>query len=106
MSRCLICRSLDWRKLRFDLGSTVREANKHKQPPHSSMSRPDVSGQALPLEVILPLQRILDLQHGNDVGAFDGVTGQFDTVGFLNQLFPTGQSISGAGTRVDVLIEE
>ena len=54
------------------------------------MSRPNVPGQELPLEVILSLQRILDLQHGENVDVFDGVAGQFDTVGFLNQLFPTG----------------
>lgn len=55
-----------------------------------SMSRPNASSQELPLEVLLSLQRILDLHHGNDVDTFDGVAGQFDTVGLLNQLFPTG----------------
>jgi len=54
------------------------------------MSRSNASGQDLPLEVILSLQRTLDLQDGSDVDIFDGVAGQFDTVGFLNQLFPTG----------------
>ena len=54
------------------------------------MSQRNVSGQELPLEVILSLQRILNLQDGDEVGAFAGVAGQFDTVGFLNQLFPTG----------------
>ena len=54
------------------------------------MSQPNAPGQELPLEVILSLQRILDLQHGSNVGVFDGVAGQFDTVGVLNQLFPTG----------------
>jgi len=54
------------------------------------MSQSTTSGQELPLEVILSLQRILDLHHGDHTGAFDGVASQFDTVGFLNQLFPTG----------------
>jgi len=55
------------------------------------MSRQDSPGQELPLEVILSLQRILDLQHGNDADTLDGVSGQFDTVGYLNKLFPTGE---------------
>lgn len=59
------------------------------------MSQPNASGQELPLEVILSLQRILDVRDADNGGAFDGVAGRFDTVGFLNQLFPTGQLISG-----------
>ena len=70
--------------------SIASKANKRKQSPRSSMSRPNTSGQELPLEVILSLQRILDLQHGNGADTFDGIAGQFDTVSFLNQLFPTG----------------
>ena len=66
------------------------------------MSRPDAPGQELPLEVVLSLQRILGLQHGKDVDAFDGTAGQFDTVGFLNQVFPSGQLISGGGRRVGI----
>lgn len=66
------------------------------------MSQPTTSGQELPLEVILSLQRILDLQHGDHAGAFDGVASQFDTVGFLNQLFPTGQLTSGTAVRIDI----
>jgi hypothetical protein len=54
------------------------------------MSRPNASGQELPLEVVLSLQRILDLQHENDTDTLDGIAGQFNTVGFLNKLFPTG----------------
>lgn len=54
------------------------------------MSRPNASGQELPPEVVLSLQRILDLQHGDGVDTLDGVVGQFDTVGYLNKLFPTG----------------
>jgi len=54
------------------------------------MSRSNAPGQELPLEVVLALQRTLDLQHVEDVDTFDGVVGQFDTVGFLNQQFPTG----------------
>ena len=54
------------------------------------MSQPNASGQELPLEVILSLQRILDVRDGDNAGTFDGVAGRFDTVGFLNQLFPTG----------------
>lgn len=54
------------------------------------MSRPNTIGQELPLEVILSLQRVLDLQHGDDADTLDGVAGQFDTVGYLNKLFPAG----------------
>lgn len=84
------CRSLDWRKLRFDLSLIELVANKRKQFPNPSMSRSNASGQDLPLEVILSLQRTLNFQDSSDVDMFDGVAGQFDTVGFLNQLFPTG----------------
>lgn len=58
------------------------------------MSRQDAPGQELPLEVILSLQRILDLQHGNDADTLDGVFGQFDAVSNLNKLFPTGELTS------------
>lgn len=80
--------SLVWGKLRFDLKS---EANKRKQfPTASPMSRQNASRQELPPEVVLSLQRILDLQHGDDTDALDGIAGQFNTVNYLNKLFPTG----------------
>lgn len=63
------------------------------------MERQNAPGQELPLEVILSLQRILDLQRGNDAEILDG---QFDTVSNLNKLFPTGQLISGLDIRVDI----
>ena len=76
--------------MRFDLGLIELVPNKRKQSTRSSMSRSTASGQELPLEVILSLQRTLNLQDSSDVDIFDGVAGQFDTIGFLNELFPTG----------------
>jgi hypothetical protein len=66
------------------------------------MSRPNASGQELPLEVVLSLQRILRLQNGNDADDLDSVAGQFDTVNYLNNLFPTGRFISSGDLRIDI----
>lgn len=67
-----------------------------------SLSWPNASGQELPLEVVLSLQRILCLQNENDAHSLDSVAGQFDTVDFLNSLFPTGRFISGEDLRVNI----
>ncbi|KAF9793124.1 Vps53-like protein [Thelephora terrestris] len=54
------------------------------------MSRQNAPGPELPLEVILSLQRILDLPRGHDAEILDG---QLDTVSHLNKLFPTEASL-------------
>jgi hypothetical protein len=74
------------------------------------MSRSNASGHELPLEVILSLQAYpRPAGRQDDVDIFDGVAGQFDTVGYLNGLCSQPVSyhiISGVDIRVNVLIEQ
>lgn len=44
----------------------------------------------LPQEVVVAIQRILDIQSADDSDPFDGFSEQFSTASILNQLFPDG----------------
>ena len=51
------------------------------------------SQDALPHEVILAIQRALELRPGPDVDPMDDLSDDFNPVGIINDLFPDGQFI-------------
>lgn len=50
--------------------------------------------EELPHEVILGIQRVLDLRPGQDVDPLDALSNDFSPVDVLNGLFPDGVSLS------------
>jgi hypothetical protein len=56
--------------------------------PARPMARED-----LPQEVVLAIQRILEIQSNDDGDPFDGFSDEFSTAGILNQFFPDGGSL-------------
>jgi vacuolar protein sorting-associated protein 53 len=50
----------------------------------------------LPHEVILSIQRILELEPSGEVDRLDGLSEKFNTVEILNDFFPDGSSLSSS----------
>lgn len=46
----------------------------------------------LPHELILSIQRILNIQNGPDADPLDDLSADFNPVGILNGIFPDGKS--------------
>lgn len=46
----------------------------------------------LPQEVILSIQRILEIQATEEIDRLDGLSGRFNAVEILNDFFPDGAS--------------
>ena len=46
----------------------------------------------LPHEVILSIQRVLELEPSEEVDRLDGLSEKFNTVEILNEFFPDGSS--------------
>ena len=47
----------------------------------------------LPHEVILSIQRVLELEPSEEVDRLDGLSEKFNTVEILNEFFPDGSSL-------------
>jgi hypothetical protein len=47
----------------------------------------------LPHEVILSIQRVLELDPSEEVDRLDGLSEKFNTVEILNEFFPDGSSV-------------
>ncbi len=68
------------------------------------MSRKD---DTLPHELILSIQRILDIHAGPDADPLDDLSDDFNPVGILNGIFPNGVSaVDELSQRTDASIEE
>jgi vacuolar protein sorting-associated protein 53 len=48
---------------------------------------------ALPHELVLSIQRVLDFQTGPDSDPLDDLTDDFNPVGILNGIFPDGTQL-------------
>jgi vacuolar protein sorting-associated protein 53 len=52
-----------------------------------------MSNDDLPHEVILSIQRVLELDPSEEVDRLDGLSEKFNTVEILNEFFPDGSSL-------------
>lgn len=52
-----------------------------------------MSTDELPHEVIVSIQRVLDIQSTEDFDRLDGLSEKFDAIEILNDFFPDGTSV-------------
>lgn len=62
-----------------------------RQPTASNTTQRD---DALPHELIVSIQRVLDLRPGPDADALDDLSDDFSPTGVLNEFFPDGMVLS------------
>lgn len=51
---------------------------------------PKLRSEGLPRELVLSIQRILEIRAGPDADPLDSLSGDFNPIAVLNQLFPDG----------------
>lgn len=57
------------------------------------MSADAVVGDGLPHEVVLSIQRVLNIQDGPDTNPLDSLASRFSAIDTLNCLFPDGKYV-------------
>ena len=62
----------------------------------------DSKDETLPHELILSIQRVLNIQSGPEADPLDDLSDEFNPVGILNGIFPEGRHLESGSEQLNL----